>query len=71
MPKYIVAVTFESDTQPPKTFRGEVEGAGVPSAISKALRLAKVQFKGARWESLVVVLHKPELPKAGKPVERE
>lgn len=68
MAKHAVAVTFESDTQAPRTWRGEVEGAGIPSTISKALRLAKSQFKGARYDSLCIIVDKL---RAGNPVERE
>lgn len=56
--RFNVSVTFESDTQAPKTFRGEIEGGGVSSALRKAFMRAKQVFKGARWDSLCIVLEK-------------
>ncbi len=65
--RFSVAVTFESDTQAPRTWRGEVEGAGIPSTISKSIRLAKTQYKGAKFDSLCVIVQKL---RAGRPEPR-
>lgn len=56
------AVTFESDSQPPETIRGEVTGS--PSgAVAKAVRLAKAQKPTKnRYESVVVLVEKVRVP---------
>ncbi len=60
--RWIVAVTFESETQPPKTWRGEVVSAGAPSAMRQGLKAAKLAYKGAKWQSLCLILEKAHEP---------
>jgi len=52
------AVTFESESQPPETLRGEVAGR-LSAAVARAVRLAKQQ-KPTRnhYESLAVLLER-------------
>ncbi len=52
------AVTFETQTQPPKTVRMTLVGRNPVSLVSAAVRVAKKQLPGAQWLSLVVVLQK-------------
>lgn len=59
-----VAVTFESDTLAPKTYRTEFIAAGAPTAVSRAIREAKKAYPGTRWDSLCILIEKSELPEA-------
>ena len=53
------SVSFESETNPVKTFKGSVDGA-FPTASRRAAMDAKKQAgKGLRFRSMVVVLEKP------------
>jgi len=52
------AVTWESDTAPPETLRGEVSGT-VTAASGRALRLAKkAKPTKNHWQSVLVLLEK-------------
>jgi len=58
MPEYKYIVTFESDTQPPKTVRGFVKGS-LGASARRAIEAAKQQIEGkVHFDSLVVVLEK-------------
>ncbi|MEO8520563.1 MAG: hypothetical protein ABI603_04315 [Acidobacteriota bacterium] len=51
-------VTFESDTQPPETIRGEVAGS-LSAAVGRAVRLARQQKPTKNhYDSVAVLLEK-------------
>jgi len=53
------AVTFESPlTAAPATVRVTVDAGTVATATSRAVRMAKRQVAGRRWESLVVLVER-------------
>ena len=56
-PTYHAAVTFESETQPPKTARMQVEGTP-GTALRRALSAQKRVFPNSKWSSVVIVLTK-------------
>lgn len=56
-PTYQAAITFESDTQPPKTARIEVRGTP-GAALRQSLSAAKRAFPGSKWSSLSLTLTK-------------
>ena len=56
--KWKAAVTFESETQPPKTWRGEIESRGTASALGRALTQAKKAYPGAKWLSVSMFVEK-------------
>ena len=57
MPTYRYTVSFESDTMPVDTVRGEVVGSDEEDAVKRALRRAvDVRHKKRRPRSLVVVV---------------
>lgn len=51
-------VTFEQETQAPRTVRGSVVAGSPHRGAYLAVRDAAKQAKGQRWSSLVVVLDK-------------
>jgi hypothetical protein len=56
--KWKYAVTFESDSQPPETLRGDVAGS-LSAAVSRAVRAAKKQKPTKnRYQSVVVLIDK-------------
>jgi hypothetical protein len=60
MPTYNYWVSFESDTLPVRTLRGEVVG-GVGTAARRAIEDAKTQVPGkVHFRSVVVVLEKAD-----------
>lgn len=56
--RYRASVSFEHDTQPVRTYRGEIAAPGLPTATSRALRTARGLYPGLRWRSVVIVLEK-------------
>ena len=56
--RYRASFSFESDTQPVRTYRGEIDAPGLPTAASQTIREAKKAYPGARWRSIVLVLEK-------------
>jgi len=62
---YRVVVSFESETAPVDTYRGEIVAAGASTAARRALTTALAQRPNPRqhWRSLVVVLEKAEGPR--------
>ncbi len=60
MPRWQYAVTFESDTQPPETLRGEV-GGSLSAAVGRAVRQSKQRKPSKnRFRSICVLLEKLE-----------
>lgn len=55
---YKYSVTFEHDLNPCRTSRGMLIASGPATAANRAIKIAKKEFKGVRWSSLVVVLEK-------------
>jgi hypothetical protein len=55
---FLAVVTFESTTQPPRVYQGEIAAGSAQSAASKAIRAARKAHKKAQWSSMVVVLMK-------------
>lgn len=55
---YKYSVTFENDLLPCRTAIGTLIASGPATAANRAVKLAKKEFKGARFSSLVVVLEK-------------
>lgn len=60
------SVSFESDLQPVRTGRGEIEVPNPRLGVRRALEAAQRQCPNAHWRSLVVVLEKADV----KPEER-
>ena len=56
--QWTAAVSFESDTQPVKTWRGVIQAVGVQTAISRAVKAAKLEFPRAAYRSVVAVVEK-------------
>jgi hypothetical protein len=54
------SVSFESDLQPVRTARGEIDVANVRLGARRALEAAQKQCPRAGWRSVVVVLEKTE-----------
>ena len=54
------SVSFESDLQPVRTGRGEIDVANPRLGVRRALEAAQKQWPNARWRSVVVVLEKVE-----------
>lgn len=57
---WTAAVTFESQTRPPETIRVEVEAVAATTAGSRAIRAALKQCPGKHFQSLSVLLERPE-----------
>ncbi len=55
------ALTFESKTQPPRTYRAEFTVPGALRAVSRLLREAKKHYPGTRWDSLSIILQKDDV----------
>jgi hypothetical protein len=65
MPRVITArfaFSFEFETAPPETLRGEVTAASVPSLAKEALKQALAAFPSRRWVSCVLVLDRSGVP---------
>lgn len=56
MRRFQAAVTFESPSGPPETYRGEIVAGSWQKAASSAVRAAKAAYPGRRSCSLVVLL---------------
>lgn len=56
--RYRASVSFEHDTLPVKTYRGEVVAQVATKAATSALRAARSAFPYTQWRSVVVVLEK-------------
>ncbi len=50
------AVTFEFDTRPPETHRGQVEGSAASTCVSRATREAAKALCPKNWTSMNCVL---------------
>jgi hypothetical protein len=50
------AVTFESDTKPPVTVRGEVEATSLPKLAWRAIKDARENAPKIGWSSLCIIL---------------
>lgn len=55
-----VAVDLESDTQPVKTYQGNLLAANPLQMARTALRTAFRTYPGARWRSVVILLEKTD-----------
>ena len=55
-PRYRASVSLESDTEPVRTFRGEIVAANARLGVRRALQAAQRAYPKARWRSCVVVL---------------
>jgi hypothetical protein len=51
-------VSFEHDTAPVRTYRGEIAVANPRLGARRAIEAAQRAYPGARWRSVVVVLEK-------------
>jgi hypothetical protein len=51
-----VSVTFESNNNPPVTWRGSVRGGSFSALCARAARAAKKANPGTQWTSAVVVV---------------
>jgi hypothetical protein len=60
--KWKYAVTWESMTQPPLTYRGEVDAGSPSAAVSGAVRAAKQQGRVLRGYCSLLVLLDREVP---------
>jgi len=67
MTRYTAAVTLESDTLPPKTYRGDIVAGNAKRAAFLALRAARGAYPRSHWRSLVIVLEKSETETAAPP----
>lgn len=56
--RFMASVTFESDTQAPRSHRVEIEAGSPQSAASQAVRAARKAHKGVRWSSVAIVIEK-------------
>ena len=54
----IYAVSFEFETKPPLTFRGEASASGMPTLVARAARIAKREAGRQTWSSVVVVIER-------------
>lgn len=53
------SVTFENpETAPPETVYGTVASSGITTAAARAVRAAKAQRPGKRFEALLIMLEK-------------
>ena len=52
------AITFESDSQPPRVYRTEIDLVNPARAASQLVREAKRAHPGIRWSSLCLTLEK-------------
>jgi len=52
------AVTFEFETKPPLTLRGEVSASGMPTLVARAARTAMREAGRQMWSSVVVVIER-------------
>ncbi len=52
------AVTFEFETKPPLTLRGEVSASGMPTLVARAARTAMREAGRQTWASVVVVIER-------------
>ncbi len=50
------AVTFEFETKPPLTLRGDVSASGMPTLVARAARTAMREAGRQTWSSVVVVI---------------
>lgn len=50
------SVTFEFDSQPPKTHRGIVSAGQASTCMSRAVRQAQAALKPKNWASMVCVI---------------
>lgn len=57
---YRASVSFESDLQPVRTYRGEIAAVSPAAGARRAVERARKEFPGVRWRSIVVVLEKLE-----------
>lgn len=56
--KWNYAVTFENESEGPKTARGTVEGTSFPTAAQRAIKDARRKLPRLRATSVVVVIEK-------------
>jgi hypothetical protein len=59
MKRWTIRVEFESETQPMRRWRGEVEAAALVPAVARALRLARRAHVRTGWASVVVLVEAP------------
>ena len=65
--RYRASVSFESDTQPIHTYRGELTVPNPRLAVRRALEAASRAYPHQQWRSVVVVLEKVALDAAKHP----
>lgn len=51
-------VTFEFETKPPLTLRGDVSASGMPTLVARAARTAMREAGRQTWSSVVVVIER-------------
>lgn len=57
--RYRHIISFESDTQPVETVRGEIDANGLPQAVSQGAREARKRWpKGRKFRSVVVIVER-------------
>ena len=68
--RYKGAITLESETQPPKTYREEFSTGTTLQAVSRLWKRTKKALSGARWNSLCLTLERIPGPDPNEPVKR-
>lgn len=56
--RYRASVSFEHDTLPVKTYRGEIDMPNPRLGVRRAFEAASKAYPKTRWRSVVVVLEK-------------
>jgi len=65
------AVTFESDTKPPVTVRGEVESTSLPKLAWRSIKDAREKAPKIGWSSLCIILDRSSYAMEDSELEEE
>lgn len=52
------AVTFEYETKPPRTMRGEISASAMPTLVARATRKAARDAGRQKWSSVSVLIER-------------